>query len=178
MTPNQEWILSLLTCHLPMSKPRMYWTHSFVSVSTPAPLSQCPVVSHPEQILFYLILLCFLWFLLLHSPRDSRNNIETQTGLGHYSVAFLTEGKTSLWWLLSPCVTWSLLTSPPPIIAKYFLFSSLNLLGSFLPQTLCKCEGMCYDSVKLTFDQWSTECGTVSHNSTINHRRNWNRDVY
>ena len=37
---------------------------------------------------------------------------------------------------------------------------------------------MCYDSVKWTFVKWSIGCQTVRHSSTINHKRNWNRDAY
>lgn len=45
---NGTRVLSLPTCHRSIIKPHMYWTHSFLSISTPGPLSQHTIVSHPE----------------------------------------------------------------------------------------------------------------------------------
>lgn len=35
----------------------------------------------------------------------------------------------------------------------------------------------CYDFVKLLFAKWSTECQIMSHGSTIEHKRNSNKDI-
>lgn len=82
-----------LTTHQSISKPRMYWIHSFLSISKPATLIQCTIISHLEYSDDSDLLPHFAVFILIPSTslsmwRKKKKDVEAQTWLRCLSIDF------------------------------------------------------------------------------------------